>query len=65
MSILDKFTLVDIVKSRSASVATVYPNGLKLNNPTAVELRFTPYVQVYINAKDKQFAVCACKEDDD
>lgn len=63
MSVLDKFTVVDLIKSRSASVATITGNILKFNNQSAAELHFTPYVQVLINPKEKQFAIRACKED--
>ena len=63
MSILEKFTVIDLIKTRSASVATIAGTLLKFNNQTASELRYAPYVQVLINVKDKQFAIRACKED--
>ena len=63
MSVLDKFTVVDLIKSRSASVATITGNILKFNNQSAAELHYAPYVQVLINPKEKQFAIRACKED--
>lgn len=63
MSILEKFTVIDLIKSRSASVATITGNYLKFNNQTASELHFAPYVQVLINPKEKQFAIRGCKED--
>ena len=63
MSILEKFTVIDLIKTRSASVATITGNALKFNNQTASELRYAPYIQVLINPKDKQFAIRACKED--
>ncbi len=63
MSILDKFTVVDLIKTRSASVATITGNVLKFNRQTAEELNFTPFVQVLINPKEKQFAIRTCKED--
>lgn len=62
MAILDKFTVIDLIKTRSASVATVAGTALKFNNQTAGELNYAPYIQVLINAKDKQFAIRACKE---
>lgn len=64
MSILDKFTVIDLVKTRSASVVTITGNALKFNTQTAAELDFPPYVQLLINPKEKQFAVRACKEED-
>ena len=60
---LEKFTVIDLIKTRSASVATITGNIVKFNNQTATELRFTPYIQFLINAKDKQFAIRGCKED--
>ena len=63
MSILEKFTVIDLIKTRSASVATIAGNILKFNNQTAAELHYAPYIQVLINPKDKQFAIRACKED--
>lgn len=63
MSVLDKFTVVDLVKTRSASVATITGNILKFNNQTAAELHYAPFIQVLVNAKEKQFAIRACKED--
>ena len=63
MSILDKFTVVDLIKTRSASVATISGNSLKFNRQTAEELNFPPLVQVLINPKEKQFAIRTCKED--
>ena len=63
MSVLEKFTVIDLIKTRSASVATVSKNFLKFNNQTASELHYAPYVQVLINPKDKQFAIRGCKED--
>lgn len=38
MSILEKFTVIDLIKTRSASVATITGNVLKFNNQTASEL---------------------------
>jgi len=63
MSILDKFTVVDLLKTRSASIATITGHTLKFNNQTATELHFAQYVQVLINVKEKQFAIRACKDD--
>ena len=63
MSILEKFTVIDLIKTRSASVVTITGNALRFNHQTASELRYAPYIQVLINIKDKQFAIRACKED--
>ena len=63
MSILEKFTVIDLIRTRSASVATVTGNILKFNNQTAAELHYAPYIQVLINTKDKQFAIRACDKD--
>ena len=62
MAMLDKFTVIDLIKTRSASVTTIAGTMLKFNNQTAVEMNYAPYVQVLINAKDKQFAIRTCKE---
>ena len=63
MSILDKFTVIDLIKTRSASVATISDNAIQFNNATATELHYASHIQVLINPKDKQFAIRACKED--
>ena len=63
MSVLSKFTVIDLVKTRSASIATITGNCLKFNKDTATELNNPPYVQVLINPKARQFAIRACKED--
>lgn len=62
MSILKNFTVVDLVKTRSASVATITGNCLKFNIQTAAELHYPAYIQVLVNPKEKQFAIRACKE---
>ena len=56
MSILSNFTVVDLIKTRSASVATITGNALKFNVQTAAELHYAPYVQVLVNPKDKPSA---------
>lgn len=58
MSILEKFTVIDLIRTRSASVATVTGNI-----QTAAELHYAPYIQVLINTKDKQFAIRVCDKD--
>ena len=52
---LEKFTVIDILKSRSDSVATISGNHLKFNIQTCYDLEYPPFVQVMMNAKDKQF----------
>ena len=61
---LEKFTVIDILKSRSDSVATVNGNYLKFNVQTCYDLEYPPFIQVMMNAKDKQFAIRGCHEDD-
>ena len=53
MSMLDKFTVVDLIKTRSASVATVTGNILKFNVQTAAEMHYAPYVQILVNPKEQ------------
>ena len=60
---LEKFTVIDLIKTRSASVATLTGNAIKFNRQTAEELHFAPFVQFLINTKEKQFAIRSCKQD--
>jgi hypothetical protein len=60
---LEKFTVIDLIKTRSDSVATLVGGAIKFNNQTAAELRYPPYVQFLIQMKDKQFAIRACSAD--
>lgn len=59
----EKFTVIDLIKTRSASVCTFAGNIVKFNVQTAQELRFPEYTQFLIEPKSKQFAIRACKED--
>ena len=59
----EKFSVIDLIKTRSASVCTFAGNIVKFNVQTAQELHFPEYIQFLINPKDKQFAIRACKED--
>lgn len=61
---LEKFTVIDLIKTRSNSVATVSGTNIRFNNPTAQELFYPPFVQLLISAKNKQFAIRDCKETD-
>ena len=63
MSILGKFTVIDLIKTRSASVVNITGSSLKFNLQTAAELCYPAYIQILINTKDKQFAIRTCKED--
>lgn len=60
---LEKFTVIDLVQTRSASVATVTGNAIKFNHQTAVELGFPSHIQFLLLEKEKQFAIRGCKED--
>ena len=59
----EKFSVIDLIKTRSASVCTFAGNIVKFNVQTAQELRFPEYIQFLIEPKSKQFAIRACKED--
>lgn len=61
---LKNFTVVELLRTRSDSVVTIKKNTLRFNMPTAVELHYAPYIQVLVNAKDKQLAIKECKETD-
>lgn len=60
---LEKFTVIDLIKTRSASVVTFTGNIVKFNVQTAQELNYPAFVQMLIDAKGKQFAIRVCKED--
>ena len=60
---LEKFTVIDILNTRSDSVAAIDGTAVKFNRRTAEELGFPPYILFLINQKDKQFAIKACKKD--
>ena len=61
---LEKFTVIDLIKTRSASIVTFVGNAVKFNTQTAAELRYPAYIQFLSNPKDKQFAIRVCNEDD-
>ena len=54
---LENFTVIDLIKTRSASVCTFTGNVVKFNVQTAQELRFPAFVQFLIEPKGKQFAM--------
>ncbi|MDO4564670.1 MAG: hypothetical protein Q4C04_03575 [Clostridia bacterium] len=60
---LEKFTVIDLIKTRSASVATLNGGAVKFNSQTPAELHYPPFVQFLIQPKDKQFAIRACNAD--
>ena len=60
---LENFTVIDLIRTRSASVCTFTGNVVKFNVQTAQELRFPAFVQFLIETKGKQFAIRVCKED--
>ena len=41
----EKFSVIDLIKTRSASVCTFAGNVVKFNVQTAQELRFPEYIQ--------------------
>ena len=61
---LKKFTVIDILNTRSDSVVNINGTGMKFNMQTSEELNYPAYVQFLISPKDKQFAIRACKEND-
>ena len=63
---LEKFTVIDLIKTRSASVVTFTGTGVNTEEQAlaaAQELGYPPFVQLLIDQKGKQFAVRVCKED--
>lgn len=63
MSVFDKFTVIDLIKTRSASVVTISGTYIKFNTQTAEELHYPPFVQLLVNPKEKQFGIRVCNED--
>ena len=49
----EKFSVIDLIKTRSASVCTFAGNVVKFNVQTAQELRFPEYIQFLIEPKSK------------
>lgn len=65
MSVLEKFKLVELITSRTDSVATfVSGNQIKFNSATFVDLGYPAYIQLFVEEKGKQFAIKVCKEND-
>lgn len=64
MSVLEKFKLVELITSRTDAVVTfISGNLIKFNTATASDLGYPEYIQMFVDAKSKQFAIKACKED--
>ena len=49
----EKFSVIDLIKTRSASVCTFAGNIVKFNVQTAQELHFPEYIQFLIEPKSK------------
>lgn len=60
---LKNFTVMDLIQTRSGSVATVKERAIKFTATTATELGSPSHIQFMIHAKKKQFAIRPCKED--
>lgn len=60
---LEKFDVIDLLNTRSDSVATIDGTAVKFNRQSAAELEFPPYVIFLVSPKEKQFAIKVCKED--
>ena len=45
---LEKFTVIDLVRTRSDAVVTITGNAVKFNNQTAVELHHPSPIQFLI-----------------
>lgn len=58
MSVLEKFKLVELITSRTDSVATfMNGNQIKFNAATFVDLGYPEYIQLFVEEKGKQFAI--------
>ena len=65
MSVLERFKLVELITTRTESIATFMSgNQIKFNSATFVDLGYPAYIQIFIEEKGKQFAIKACKEGD-
>lgn len=60
---LEKFTIVDLIKTRSDSVCTISGTHIKFNLATCAELRYPEYIQFLFDPTSKQLAIRSCKED--
>ena len=65
MSVLERFKLVELITTRTESIATFMGgNQIKFNSATFVDLGYPAYIQIFVEEKGKQFAIKACKETD-
>lgn len=60
---LKDFTVMDLIHTRSNSVATVKDKAIKFTASTVAELGSPAYIQFLVHTKNKQFAIRPCKED--
>ncbi len=59
------FQVIEVISCKSKALLTIYPNRLKFNHSTAVELDFPTHVQLLIDPKGKCFGIRACEKSDD
>ena len=59
---LEKFTIIDLIKTRSESVCSFSGTYIKFNLATCVELRYPEYIQFLFDPKSKQLAIRPCKK---
>ena len=59
---LEKFTVIELMQTRSDSVANIKGNTIKFSNQTAEELDYPAFVEFLILPQEKQFAIRPCKE---
>jgi len=65
MSVLERFKLVELITTRTESIATFMGgNQIKFNSATFTDLGYPAYIQLFVEEKGKQFAIKACKETD-
>ena len=64
MSVLEKFKMVELITTRTDSVVTfVNGNNIKFNLATATDLKYPEFIQMFVDERNKQFAIKACRED--
>ena len=59
----EKFTVIDLIKTRSESICIFKGDTIKFNIQTAAELGYPSHIQFLIHAKNKQFGIRVCAED--
>ena len=60
---LKNFEIIDILNTRSNSVATLDGKNIRFNPQTAEELDYPSHVQFLVYPKKQQFAIRVCKAD--